>query len=99
MIHLGFFIYYISYVRRGLCDPLFFFFGVRCAQYKVHAQCSFAALAPHMPCMLLVNFGSRSIRGCKKLARCLRASLPVYCGQFAKCQTIQVDWIAVTIGS
>ena len=55
-IHLGFFIYYIllSYVRRGLCDPLFFFFGVRCAQYKVHAQCSFAALAPHMPCMLLV---------------------------------------------
>ena len=34
--------------------PLFFFFGVRCAQYKVHAQCSFAALAPHMPCMLLV---------------------------------------------
>ena len=56
-IHLGFFIYYyyiLSYVRRGLCDPPFFFFGVRCAQYKVHAQCSFAALAPHMPCMLLV---------------------------------------------
>ena len=45
----------LSYVRRGLCDPPFFFFGVRCAQYKVHAQCSFAALAPHMPCMLLVG--------------------------------------------
>ena len=44
----------LSYVRRGLCDPLFFFFSVHCAQYKVHAQCSFAALAPHMPCMLLV---------------------------------------------
>ena len=44
----------LSYVRRGLCDPPFFFFDVRCAQYKVHAQCSFAALAPHMPCMLLV---------------------------------------------
>ena len=27
---------------------------MRCAQYKVHAQYSFAALAPHMPCMLLV---------------------------------------------
>ena len=46
-------IYYRTYV--GVCvTPLFFFFGVRCAQYKVHAQCSFAALAPHMPCMLLV---------------------------------------------
>ena len=44
----------LSYVRRGLCGPPFFFYGVRCAQYKVHAQCSFAALAPHMPCMLLV---------------------------------------------
>ena len=63
-IHLGFFIYYyyilLSYVRRGLCDPPFFFFGVRCAQYKVHAQCSFAALAPHMPwykmVSLVVNF-------------------------------------------
>ena len=50
-IHLGFFIYYIF----GVCvTPFFFFFGVRCAQYKVHARCSFAALAPHMPCMLLV---------------------------------------------
>ena len=47
------YIYYRTYV--GVCvTPLFFFFGVRCAQYKVHAQCSFAALAPHMPCMLLV---------------------------------------------
>ena len=47
-------IYYRTYV--GVCvTPLFFFFGVRCAQYKVHAQCSFAALAPHMPCMLLVT--------------------------------------------
>ena len=46
----------LSYVRRGLCGPLFFFYGVRCAQYKVHAQCSFAALAPHMPCMLLVIY-------------------------------------------
>ena len=46
----------LSYVRRGLCGPLFFFYGVRCAQYKVHAQCSFAALAPHMPCMLLVYY-------------------------------------------
>ena len=59
VIHLGFFIYFyyyilLSYVRRGLCDPFFFFFGVHCAQYKVHAQCSFTALAPHMPCMLLV---------------------------------------------
>ena len=45
--------YYRTYV--GVCvTPFFFFFGVRCAQYKVHAQCSFAALAPHMPCMLLV---------------------------------------------
>ena len=44
--------YYRTYV--GVCvTPFFFFFGVRCAQYKVHAQCSFAALAPHMPCMLL----------------------------------------------
>ena len=47
-------LYIIIIVRRGLCDLFFFFFGVRCAQYKVHAQCSFAALAPHMPCMLLV---------------------------------------------
>ena len=48
-------IYYRTYV--GVCvTPLFFFFGVRCAQYKVHAQCSFAALAPHMPCMLLVYY-------------------------------------------
>ena len=47
------YIYYRTYV--GVCvTPFFFFFGVRCAQYKVHAQCSFAALAPHMPCMLLV---------------------------------------------
>ena len=47
-------IYYRTYV--GVCvTPFFFFFGVRCAQYKVHAQCSFAALAPHMPCMLLVH--------------------------------------------
>ena len=45
--------YYRTYV--GVCvTPFFFFFGVRCTQYKVHAQCSFAALAPHMPCMLLV---------------------------------------------
>ena len=44
--------YYRTYV--GVCVTPFFFFGVRCAQYKVHAQCSFAALAPHMPCMLLV---------------------------------------------
>ena len=55
-IHLGFFIYYIlSYVRRGLCDPLFFF--LRCALCAVQRSCtvcSFAALAPHMPCMLLV---------------------------------------------
>ena len=44
---------YRTYV--GDCvAPFFFFYGVRCAQYKVHAQCSFAALAPHMPCMLLV---------------------------------------------
>ena len=57
MVHMRFFIYYIlSYVRWGLCDPpFFFFFGMRCAQYKVHAQCSFTALAPHMPCMLLVG--------------------------------------------
>ena len=47
------YIYYRTYV--GVCvTPFFFFFGVRCAQYKVHAQCSFAALAPLMPCMLLV---------------------------------------------
>ena len=67
MIHLRFFIYYIllSYVRRGLCDPLFFFFGMRCAQYKVHAQCSFAALAPHMPCMLLVEYSSKTSAGRK----------------------------------
>ena len=45
--------YYRTYV--GVCvTPFFLFFSVRCAQYKVHAQCSFAALAPHMPCMLLV---------------------------------------------
>ena len=50
----------LSYVRRGLCDPFFFFFGMRCAQYKVHALCSFAALAPHMPCMLPVLLGERS---------------------------------------
>ena len=50
----GIFHILLSYVRRGLCDPLFFFFGVRCVQYNVHAQCSFTALAPHMPCMLLV---------------------------------------------
>ena len=37
------YIYYRTYV--GVCvTPFFFFFGVRCAQYKVHAQCSFAAL-------------------------------------------------------
>ena len=58
VIHLGFFIYYYYYYYRtyvGDCmAPFFFFYGVRCAQYKVHAQCSFAALAPHMPCMLLV---------------------------------------------
>ena len=57
MVHLRFqyiiIIIYGMYV--GVCvTPFFFFFGVRCAQYKVHAQCSFAALAPHMPCMLLV---------------------------------------------
>ena len=40
----------------GVCVTPFFFFGVRCVQYKVHAQCSFAALAPHMPCMLLVIY-------------------------------------------
>ena len=50
----------LSYVRRGLCGSLFFFYGVRCAQYKVHAQCSFAALAPHMPCMLLVGRAKRA---------------------------------------
>ena len=59
VIHLGFFIYYYYYYYRtyvGVCvTPPFFFFGVRCAQYKVHAPSSFAALAPHMPCMLLVN--------------------------------------------
>ena len=45
---------YGTYV--GVCvTPFFFSFGVHCAQYKVHAQCSFAALAPHMPCMLLVR--------------------------------------------
>ena len=47
-------IFHILLLSYGLCDPPFFFFGVRCAQYKVHAQCSFVALAPHMPCMLLV---------------------------------------------
>ena len=56
VIHLGFFIYYYYYrTYVGDCvAPFFFFYSVRCAQYKVHAQCSFAALAPHMPCMLLV---------------------------------------------
>ena len=53
------YIYYRTYV--GVCvTPFFFFFGVRCAQYKVHAQCSFAALAPHMPCMLLVLYEKRT---------------------------------------
>ena len=47
-------VYYRTYVRVCVTH-FFFFFGVRCAQYKVHAQCSFAALAPHMPCMLLVS--------------------------------------------
>ena len=28
----------LSYVRRGLCDPFFFSFGVHYTQYKVHAQ-------------------------------------------------------------
>ena len=57
MVHLRFFIYYYYYrTYVGVCvTPFFFFFGVRCAQYKVHAQCSFAVLAPHMPCMLLVT--------------------------------------------
>ena len=53
IFHILLYIYYRTYV--GVCvTPFFFFFGVRCAQYKVHAQCSFAALAPCMPCMLLV---------------------------------------------
>ena len=62
-------IYYRTYV--GVCvTPFFFFFGVRCAQYKVHAQCSFAALAPHMPCMLLVRIISTvsmasAVRNCR----------------------------------
>ena len=47
--------YYRTYVGVCVTPFSFFFFGVRCAQYKVHAQCSFAALAPHMPCMLLVG--------------------------------------------
>ena len=61
-------IYYRTYV--GVCvTPFLFFFGVRCAQYKVHAQCSFAALAPHMPCMLLVmaNFFLEVARGCYRI--------------------------------
>ena len=56
--------------------PFFFFFGVRCAQYKVHAQCSFAALAPHMPCMLLVYILSYVRRGlCDPLFFFLRRAL------------------------
>ena len=56
------YIYYRTYV--GVCvTPFFFFFGVRCAQYKVHAQCSFAALAPLMPCMLLVIYYYRTYVG------------------------------------
>ena len=57
MVHLRFFIYYYYYrTYVGVCvTSPFFSFGVRCAQYKVHAQCSFTALAPHMPCMLLVH--------------------------------------------
>ena len=44
----------LSYVRRGLCDPLFFF--LRRALCAVQSSCTgaFAALVPHMPCMLLV---------------------------------------------
>ena len=39
MIHLGFFIYYIlSYVRRGLCSPLFFF--LRRALCAVQSSCT-----------------------------------------------------------
>ena len=39
-IHLGFFIYYIllSYVRRGLCDPFFFF--LRRALCAVQSSCT-----------------------------------------------------------
>ena len=55
-IHLVYYYYYYYRTYVGDCvAPFFFFYGVRCAQYKVHAQCSFAALAPHMPCMLLVR--------------------------------------------
>ena len=54
---------YRTYV--GVCvAPFFFSFGVRCTQYKVHAQCSFAVLAQHMPCMFLVYRKSQMYRPC-----------------------------------
>ena len=60
----------LSYVRRGLCDPPFFFSLARavCSTKFMHMKCSFAALAPHMPCMLLVS--SQSV--CSAAARLKR---------------------------
>ena len=76
----GIFHIYIIIVRTsGVCvAPFFFFFGVRCAQYKVHAQCSFAALAPHMPCMLLVQQFSQNCNLKTDSAACARYNVRVH---------------------
>ena len=80
MIHLGFFIYYyiLSYVRRGLCDPPFFF--LRRALCAVQSSCTvlFRCARPTHA----LHASSLSMKECHNLDKTMLENFCFGCNKF-----------------